>query len=139
MRLRLLLLASVVWLNLSCEHADPLGADGPDPDAPTLANVQARVFDQSCALSGCHSGAYAPAGLDLRAGEAHANLVSVRSREVPTLFRVSPGDPGGSYLVMKITGADGIVGGRMPLGRDPLSQAQIDLVTEWIRQGAPGD
>ena len=33
----------------------------------------------------------------------------------------------------------GITGDRMPQGSPPLSDAQIKLVRDWIRRGAPND
>lgn len=123
-------------LAVGCEHAGPLEAND---TAPTLSNIQANVFNTSCAVSGCHRGANAPHGLDLSAGNAYGNLVNVESRGVPELLRVEPGNPGGSYLVMKVEGAPGIVGARMPLGRPRLSDTQIQLIRAWIEEGAPAD
>ena len=74
----------------------------------------------------------------LTAGRAYANIVGVSSVEMPQLQRVMPGDPSNSYLYRKITGA-GITGDRMPLNQPPLSEAQIALVRDWIRRGAPND
>jgi hypothetical protein len=62
-------------------------------------------------------------------------LFNVASSQVPTLLRVAAGDAQNSYLVQKLEGR-AAVGGRMPLGRDPLPQASIDLVRSWIAAGA---
>ena len=62
-------------------------------------------------------------------------LVNVASVEVPGLRRVRPGDPDLSYLVQKIEGR-AAVGGRMPLNSPPLPQATIDVIKQWIREGA---
>jgi hypothetical protein len=91
------------------------------------------VFTPNC--TGCHVGAGAPTGLRLDAGNSFALLVNVASTQVPSLLRVSPGDPQNSYLVQKIEGR-AAVGGRMPLNRNPLPQASIDLVRSWIAAGA---
>lgn len=117
-----------------CEHAEALGPEA--PAAPTLSAVQEQIFSRSCALSGCHVGASAPLGLDLSAGRALGATVGVRSVERPDLFRIEPGAPDASYLVMKVQGDPGIVGARMPLGREPLTAAQIGLLRDWIRDGA---
>jgi hypothetical protein len=85
--------------------------------------------------TGCHGGAGAAAGLRLDAGNSFALLVNVPSTQVPTLLRVKPGDAQNSYLVQKIEGR-AAVGGRMPLGGNPLPQASIDLVRSWIMAGA---
>lgn len=66
------------------------------------------------------------------------NLVNVRRIEMPSLVRIASNDPANSYLYRKITGA-GITGDRMPQGRPILSDAQIALIRNWIRRGAPND
>jgi MFS family permease len=68
----------------------------------------------------------------------NANTVGVASIEMPQLLRVAPSDPSNSYLYRKITGA-GITGDRMPQGGPYLTDAQIKLVRDWIRRGAPND
>ncbi len=69
------------------------------------------------------------AGLDLRAGASYSDLVSVSAQSEPIL-RVIPGNPDGSYLVMKLEGppwrsraADRLAAGRHQLGEHP----QLDL------------
>jgi hypothetical protein len=49
---------------------------------------------------------------------------------------VLPGKGGDSLLVKKLRGAGGIDGQRMPLGKPPLSDAQIATISKWIDQGA---
>ncbi len=133
-RCSVLLLFVGAFLASGCEHAGPLEPVGLEP---TLSSIQANIFTTNCAISGCHAGASSQQGLDLSQGQAHANLVQVRSRERPDLFRVDPGNPDDSYLVKKIMGAVDIVGSRMPLGRAPLSAEQIDAIRGWIAGGAP--
>ena len=74
----------------------------------------------------------------LRAGQAYANIVHIPSVENPSLLRILPNDPANSYLYRKITGS-GITGDRMPQGQAPLTDAQISLIRDWIRRGAPND
>lgn len=74
----------------------------------------------------------------LISGRGYASTVNVPSVEMPQLMRVAPGDPASSYLYRKITGS-GITGERMPLQQPPLSDAQIKLIRDWIRRGAPND
>lgn len=118
---------------------DGYNAPPPQTPPPPPANqslfqqVQDTVLTPNC--TGCHVGAGAPQGLRLDAGNSYALLVNVASTQVPSLLRVSPGDPQNSYLVQKIEGR-AAVGGRMPLGRNPLPQASIDLVRSWIAGGA---
>jgi hypothetical protein len=116
-------------------NAPPPQTPPPTPPAnqSLFQQVQDTVLTPNC--TGCHVGAGAPQGLRLDAGNSFALLVNVPSMQVPSLLRVSPGDPQNSYLVQKIEGR-AAVGGRMPLGRNPLPQASIDLVRSWIAGGA---
>lgn len=111
----------------------PVGEGGDLPLAPTLASIQVNVFDPFCIV--CHAGAAAPQGLRLDATNSFTNLVGVRSREVSSLFRVSPGKPDESYLIHKLEGTAS-VGDRMPLGGPPVPQGTIDFVRQWIIDGA---
>lgn len=136
-------LACVVLLGtVGCgELKTPTEPDGgplpPDPTA-TFTRVQAEIFTPTCATLGCHDPLGQQSQLVLSAGRAYANTVGVGSVEMPQLQRVAPNDPTNSYLYRKITGA-GITGDRMPLNKPPLSEAEIALVRDWIRRGAPND
>jgi hypothetical protein len=132
-------LLATALLGTTLTGCERIGILEPEFDGATLAAVQEQVFNQSCALSGCHVGSQAPMGLVLSTGQAHSNTVGVRSVQVPDLFRIEPGNPGESYLVMKVEGTPGIVGGRMPLGIPPLTDEAIALLRDWILAGAPAD
>lgn len=98
------------------------------------------IFTRNCAFSGCHSGPDPQEGMDLGPAAFHANVVAVPSRQVPSLFRVEAGRPDSSYVMLKLRGLAGAVGGigtQMPLGGQ-LTPAQIDTVRLWIQSGAPG-
>jgi len=113
---------------------------GPPP--ATFDDIQRKIFDTTCATPSCHGAGAASAGLDLSAGAAYANLVNVPpSNEVAAAagwMRVIPGDPGGSFLMYKLTGdLEAGKGSRMPLVGAPLPQSAIDLIRNWIASGAP--
>jgi hypothetical protein len=115
----------------------PIGS-GNGSTGPLTADwqsIQDNVFTPIC--SPCHSGGGAPRGLILDAAHSYSLLVGVPSSEVPVLDRVKPGDPDNSYIILKLTGAPGIVGGRMPLDQSPLPQSTIDVIRQWITNGAP--
>ena len=115
----------------------PIGS-GNGSTAPLTADwqsIQDHVFTPIC--SPCHSGAGAPLGLMLDAAHSYSLLVGVPSGEVASLKRVEPGDPDSSYIIRKLTGAPGIVGGQMPLDETPLPQSTIDVIRQWITNGAP--
>lgn len=97
------------------------------------------ILSNNCAFSGCHAGSQPAQGQNLSAGVAYANIVCVPATERPGMMRVRPFEPDSSYLVHKIQGTQGDVGGsggRMPLGGTPLTQEQISLIRTWITQGA---
>jgi hypothetical protein len=141
MRLRFVL---VFLLAASCgkvnETPTSPGSGGGDPVDPTatFTRVQNEVFTPTCAAIGCHDPAGQQSQMVLAAGRAYASTVNVSSVEMPSLRRIDPNNPSDSYLYRKITGA-GITGDRMPQGGPPLSDAQIKLVRDWIRRGAPND
>jgi len=116
------------------------------PATPTVllsSNVQ-PIFNVSCALAGCHSGAVPVQGLDLSTGKTYSNTVNVKSTEVPKATRVVPGKPAESYLQQKIENTPGIAGQQMPQGCPgaPLNGAQcltadqIAAIGQWIMECA---
>lgn len=114
------------------------GSGGPIDSTATFTRVQNEIFTPTCALLGCHDPLARQEQLVLSSGRSYAMIVGQPSVERPSLARVAPLDPAGSYLYRKITGS-GITGDRMPQFASPLSDAQIRLVRDWIRRGAPND
>lgn len=111
----------------------PIG-EAPDPgDLPTLANVQARVFTPVCVQ--CHAGANAPVGLRLDEANAFNDLVNVPSQQVNNLLRVEPFNPDRSYLVQKVEGT-AAVGLQMPRNLPPIPPDDMQLIRDWISDGA---
>lgn len=102
-------------------------------DLSTFSEIQKKIFNPTCAVSGCHTGANPPNNLDLTEGNAYSNLVNVNSVENPALKRVQPGDDGQSLLIKKLKG-DGTT--RMPPVGSALSNDVIDSVAKWINSGA---
>jgi hemin uptake protein HemP len=114
-------------------NGNPISGE-PDPLLPELQSIQDHVFTPIC--TACHVGAGAPLGFRLDADSSYAMLVNTPSVEVPSLLRVSPGHPDESYIIQKLEG-HAAVGGQMPLGGPPLPQATIDVIRQWITDGAP--
>lgn len=140
MRSRLILTLSLLLTacgNLETPTDPGSGLPPPDPTA-TFTRVQNEIFTPTCATIACHHPIGQQSQLLLTAGNAYANTVNVASVEMPSLRRVAPGDPSNSYLYRKIIGS-GITGDRMPQSLPPLTDAQIALVRDWIRRGAPND
>ena len=116
------------------------GNPNPPPAAfnPVFSEIQSNVFTPSCAVSGCHTGGSAPQGLRLDEANSYGLLVDQPSSEVPATLRVAPGDPDNSYLIQKLEGTAS-VGAQMPLNGTPLPQSTIDIIRQWITDGALDD
>lgn len=90
------------------------------------------IFKENCTTAGCHVGNTPMMGLKLTEDEFYARTVNQKSTERSQLVRIKPGEPDSSYLVMKILGTSGIIGSRMPFGRDPLTDDEIAAIVQWI-------
>lgn len=76
----------------------------PTPTVSLSANIQ-PIFNRSCAVAAaCHAGPASFGGSDLSVGRVIPNWVNVRAVEDQSIFRVRPGDPDDSFLVIKIGG-----------------------------------
>lgn len=110
-----------------------------NPDA-TLAQIQAMIFTPSCAIAPCHDSVSRQGDLVLVDGQSFAELVEVEPFNIPAredgLLRVTPGDPDASFLVIKLEDPPLEYGSRMPMIGPPLTPTQIQLVRDWIAQGA---
>jgi len=102
---------------------------------PTLASIQANIFTPTCAVAGCHFGAGAMLGLNLEANQSAATLINVASFYGMGIIRVIPGDPDNSFLIQKLE-PNTPVGGRMPLNGPYFQQVTIDVIRQWIQNGA---
>jgi len=129
---------------------DPNGCDPTLLFAGTFDRIQRQIFNQSCALSGCHDSESQAGALLLETGASYGNLVDV----APTNFaaggagwkRVDAPDPPGtsgepatSFLFRKIDGdlPDPSYGARMPFGKPKLNKTLRDVIEAWIEAGAP--
>ncbi len=90
----------------------------------------------------CHITGDEPGKMALVPGKAYASWVGVAADELPTMMRIAPGDPDGSYVLHKLNGTHLDVGGsgvRMPMHQPPLPASFIASVTAWIEAGAPNN
>lgn len=84
------------------------------------------LFQQRCALAGCHAGSNATAGLDLSI-PTYSKLMNHQPRLVIS------GASNNSLLAQRI---DGRIIPQMPFNRDPLNANQINGIKKWIDEGA---
>lgn len=100
------------------------------PEPAAEAQVK-EILDEWC--TSCHSGggnpATDPSEVDLDV--PLTSLVGISSVATGKPL-VVPGDPSASYLLLKMTGGEGMDGDLMPLGDDPLPPEQLQLVADWI-------
>jgi len=104
-----------------------------DDSSTQALDAVKRIIKQSCGVTGCHSGKYPAANLNLEPEKFPTSAAGVLSLGMPDLKIVDPGAPEKSYLLAKVRGASGIVGKRMPMNRDPLTEEQIRRIEEWIK------
>jgi hypothetical protein len=117
------------------ENGRPISGGGGGPTLTAeFQSIQDNVFTPMCTT--CHAGAAAPLGFRLDENSSFAMLVNAPSTEVPSLMRVNPGQPDASYLIQKLEGR-AAVGARMPLNQPPLPQETINIIRQWIANGAP--
>jgi len=158
------LVVTVLW-TLACANGDArIGAVALPPAGTPVSfgrDVQAVLDARGCTASGCHgTPAFSP--MSLEAGQSYANLVNVPACEAPALKRVDPTKSAMSYLIAKLDGSfttvessggcsagcvsgdatyttQGSCGERMPFGAAPLDNGEIQLIRDWIDQGAPNN
>jgi Planctomycete cytochrome C len=113
-------------LGIGCsEDSNPVGSNivFPPSNVSHGAHVQ-PLFNETCALSGCHGENQPAAGLRLT---SYDNLMF---NSLQVVVREQPDQ---SILVLRI---EGRLGARMPLNRPALTQNQINGIRTWIAEGA---
>ena len=116
---------------------DDHGAGGDLGEPVAYSGVQAVFAKYGC--TACHPGVNS--SLDLGEGRSYDDLVGIRALEDPQLVRVIAGDPGSSFLYLKLGGDPPVadipaIGARMPPRSPPIDPADLELVRRWIAQGA---
>lgn len=119
-----------------------LAACGVDDRPPTFSYIHAAILAPSCATASCHSQLTAVAGLELDDRVAayailvgHACGDDATPGQAPRSF-VDPGSPERSRLMYLLRGED--VALPMPPDR-LLPYRDVELVADWILEGAPCD
>jgi hypothetical protein len=119
------------WIGALVAGAAALSTGG--QTAPAVQDEVKALLQAHCA--GCHKGVFAPKGLKLGPDALPDSVLNVASKEKPDLKRVVPGSPETSYLMMKVQGAEGISGTRMPPPKKiPLTADEITLIEKWIKE-----
>jgi hypothetical protein len=129
MRTRIIISLIVLLFLLSCKEVltgvDDVSIVFPPSNISYSRHVD-PLFQQRCAVSGCHVGNSAAAGLNLQT-PSYSSLMNYQPRLVVA------GASNNSLLVQRL---DGRIQPRMPLGSNPLNQNQLDGIKKWIDEGA---
>jgi len=133
------------WNGTLCGAFQPGGTTPIPFYTSNIQTIWDGVGTGVAACTGCHTGGpSASGGLDLSSGVSYGNIFNVNSGELPSMKRIKPGDPANSYLLHKVNGTQGTVGGsgqRMPFGcsgASCLSAATRTAIENWITSGAVG-
>jgi len=104
--------------------------------APVSFSGQVQpIFTNGCVNQGCHPGGSAP--FPLQSGQSHSALVGVTSTTgtcAGALQRVRPFNADSSSLIRRLEGTS--CGVQMPFGFPALPQSEVNLIRDWINQGA---
>lgn len=118
--------------------AGTIDAGDPRCPEPTLDSLREKVFLASCATGGCHSGATPSEALSLDALrlDLASRLRQPAAQSPSRMPLVTPGQPGASYLFLKVFLATPPAGGPMPPS-GPLLDCELAALRRWIEAGAP--
>ncbi len=123
------LITVIALMAISCGDDSGNTITGPIEDVSYLDDIQI-IFNGTCGGAGCHIDS-SQSGVNLSSYDEVLNSVGQQyGREI-----VEPGSPDESPLVDKIE-PNPEHGQRMPFGRDPLSNQQIEQIRVWIEEGA---
>lgn len=136
---------------ISCKNGDDMPPPNPfdvtidipdmpsvEPDSASLVGLHKFIFSQSCAVPGCHDGAFEP---DFRTVQStYSTLVFQpvikNTQDGRFNVRVKPFSVAESWLHNRVTTEDQVLG-RMPLYDNQLTSGQVKSIEDWINAGAP--
>ena len=115
-------------------EADPLAVT-PAAAPGSLDDLHERIIAKRCSGQPglCHNGQFEP-NLSTPA-LTYAYVVNRPGIEKPALLRVRPGNAAQSLFIDKIRNRNGVAT-QMPLGAEPLEEAEIAEIEAWINAGA---
>lgn len=101
-----------------------------DAAEPVRFSEQVRpLLSRHCVA--CHGGVKKAGGVSFL--DRDHVMSPAESGEVP----VQPGNPGGSEMIVRVTSSDAAARMPPPEHGPPLKPEEVELLREWIRQGAP--
>lgn len=99
-------------------------------DISMYAAIQTEIFNTTCIQ--CHGGnGHAAAGLELLEDNSFCNLISIPSRKIPGMYRVTPGQSAESELFL-ILDTDISADWNYDHSVEVVRQEKLDLIRNWI-------
>lgn len=108
-------------------------------DSHSFLGLHYYIFSRYCNQPGCHDGTFEP---DFRTVLSAYNSLVLHpvTKNYPTgplPYRVTPGEPAASMLYHRLTIQNPPNFERMPASGNPLPDNLLQLIEEWIENGAP--
>lgn len=134
----LFLLCSFLFLiGCSDEGSAPTGSSGGGNTTDTIVNfatdIRPIIQGNGCLGSSCHGGSTTNGGLNL--GSATYTEV-INASGTNGEFVVANSSATSTFYIKTSQDSPSIGGSRMPLTGGPLTAVQIELIKDWIDQGA---
>jgi len=139
-------------LKLTCDPPVPcdpvvIFTGGPFYAGGTFDRIQRQIFNQNCALSGCHDSQTQAGEMLLESSGSYDNIVNHFPHNPAAAARgwkridAANASPETSFMYHKLTGdlPDDALMARMPFKRGKLDDFLIDILRLWIEAGAPQD
>lgn len=130
--LALSFLAGVV---IAAQDEEP-DTTGTEPVENELDVMVMEIFGNSCAASTCHGGDNPKEDLRLEPDDIPENMIDVPSEQNSEYMLIDTIDPSSSYLLLKITGGEGMKGKKMPIMAPPLTDEEVKAIMTWVREFA---
>jgi mono/diheme cytochrome c family protein len=127
-RARFAAAAAIAFAALTSAIASPLRT--PQNGTPAVPAPVRKIFTSHC--TECHSGASPSAGMSLEPARLPASILDKPSAAKPDFKIADSAAPERSYLLMKLRGAAGIAGSRMPLRANRLKDEDIQTLADWL-------
>jgi len=89
----------------------------------------------NCTDVGCHA-SNLPGATEYRMSTYSELFDIANGARQKGMCEIRPGDPDNSYVIWKVEGHSGIQGARMPKDRTQMSATDIQLLRQWILEGA---
>ncbi len=112
--------------------APDLSLDANSICRPNLLSIQQNLLIPRCTNGRCHGAVRPVAALDLASANLELRLINVVSGDCPMQTLIVPGRPELSYFLRKLRDANPTCGARMPTGTNPLSNDDLQCISQWI-------